>query len=131
MDTVNPILGDLGRSLVEATAAHAAGDRAAVEAVLERASRFAGRLMDTVGGGSSMGTRVGEDTMSLYTQIETIELDGPRDVIFEALGRAIALTITVGQVANGPNPFARVPGTDTFEDDAVVPAVGPRSVVRA
>ncbi len=128
---MNPILASLGRTLVGATAAYASRDRAAVEAALERASQLAGRLMDAVGGGSSMGTQIGEAAMGLYTDIEILDLDGPHEVIFESLARAIGLTIIVGQVANGPSPFARVPGTDTFDEEPPVSPISPRVIVRA
>jgi len=94
---------------VEATAAQAGGDRQAVDATLERASKLAGRLLDAVGGCESMGTAVGEQAMELWDLIERIDLDDGDEAVFRSLCRAIGLLITVGRTANGPTLSSMCP----------------------
>ena len=131
MEAVNPLLVRIGRALVEAVVAHAGEDRMGVEGALEDADRLAYRLIDAVGGASALGTSVGEMASMLHSQIEMIEIDAGYFAVLAALGRTVALTILVGRVANGPNPFARNPGSDFHDDDGATPIVPPGAIVRA
>jgi hypothetical protein len=130
MQAVIPILSRVTRHLFTALAAHVQGDAAAVEAALERADRCSSDLIDAVGGADAMGTRIGDYAMCLYSDIESIELDGEHAAVFNAIGAAIGAAVKVAAIANGPNPFERMAGWEDFDPGAVdVPT--PTEIVRA